>query len=126
MRLLTFKIGPACLALTVDSVISVELSKKKDGLKRNAGLMVELDRILGLTSGKAQNQAVIKCRHREKLFELLADEVLGLEDVDPSRHLAWPGVLAFMKNYTGVVLMSGKTFLTLDLDSVLTALKNER
>ncbi|MDO9068124.1 MAG: hypothetical protein Q7W05_06680 [Deltaproteobacteria bacterium] len=123
MRLLTFKIGPARLALKVDSVISVELDKKADGLKRTAGLRVDLANILGLTAGEAANKALIKCRHQDKLFELSADEVLGLEDVSPSRHLAWPGVLAFMKNYTGVVLTSGQTFLALDLDSVLTGLK---
>ena len=123
MRLLTFKIGPARLALKVDSIISVGLDKKDAGVKKSGSLKVDLAKALGLDHGDSPNQAVIKCSHQDRLFEIKADEVLGLEDVDPSRHLAWPGVLAFMDNYSGVALADGQTFLDINLKAILTGFK---
>ncbi|MDP2808202.1 MAG: hypothetical protein Q8O74_08740 [bacterium] len=123
MRLLTFKIGPARLALKVDSIISVGLDKKDGGLKKTGSLKVDLAKVLGLAHGESQNQAVIKCSHQSRSLEITADEVLGLEDIDPSRHLAWPGVLAFMDNYSGVALADGQTFLDINLEAILAGLK---
>ena len=123
MRLLTFKIGPARLALKVDAIISVGLDKKDEGIRKTGSLKVDLAKVLGLAHCQSQNQAVIKCSHQDKFFEITADEVLGLEDIDPSRHLAWPGVLAFMDNFSGVALAAGQTFLYLNLEAILTGLK---
>ncbi|MBI4727809.1 hypothetical protein HY768_11445 [candidate division TA06 bacterium] len=123
MRLLIFKIGSARLALKVDSIISVGLDKKDEGLKKSGSLKVDLAKILGLARCESPNQAVIKCSHQDKSFEIKADEILGLEDIDPSRHLAWPGVLSFMDNYSGVALAAGQTFLDINLKAILTGLK---
>ena len=123
MRLLTFKIGPARLALKVDAIISVGLDKKNYGLNKPGGLNLDLAKLLGLSCCGSQNQAVIKCSHQNLSFEITADEVLGLEDIDPSRHLPWPAVLAFMGNYSGVALAAGQTFLDLNLEAILTGLK---
>jgi hypothetical protein len=123
MRLLTFKIGPARLALKVDYIISVGLEKKGEGQNKTGNLKVELAKVLGLACGESQNQAIIKCSHQNKTFEITADEVLGLEDIDSSRHLSWPGILAFMNNYSGVALVSGQTFLDINLEAILTGLK---
>jgi hypothetical protein len=123
MRLLTFKIGTARLALKVDAIISVGLDKKDEGLRKPGNLKVDLANILGLAHGESQNQAVIKCSHQNRSFEITADEVLGLEDIDPSSHLAWPGALAFMDNYSGVALAAGQTFLDLNLEAILAGLK---
>lgn len=123
MRLLTFKIGPARLALKVDAIISVGLDKKDDGHNKPGSLKLDLAKLLGLSCCGSQNQAVIKCSHQNQSFEITVDEVLGLEDIDPSRHLPWPAVLAFMGNYSGVALAAGQTFLDINLEAILTGLK---
>ncbi|MBI5805192.1 hypothetical protein HZA73_04020 [candidate division TA06 bacterium] len=123
MRLLTFKIGPARLALKVDAIISVGLEKKDESLKKTGNLKVDLAKFLGLAHGESKNQALIKCCHQNRYFEITADEVLGLEDIDPSRHLPWPAVLAFMTNYSGVALAAEQTYLDLNLEAILTGLK---
>jgi len=126
MRLLTFKIGPSRLALKVDSVVSVGLVKTGDKMQKADALKVDLAGALGLPSGVTPHPAIIKCNHQGHLLEIKADEVLGLEDIDPDMHLAWPGVLAFLDNYSGVALVSGKSFLSLNLDAILAGLNNER
>lgn len=123
MRLLTFKIGPARLALKVDLIVSVGLAKKGDSPQKTGGLKVDLAKVLGLDSSQTSSQAVIKCNHQDRLLEITADEVLGLEDIDPARHLAWPGVLAFLHGYSGVALVGGQSFLTVNLEAILSGLK---
>jgi len=123
MRLLIFKIGPARLAIKVDSVISVGLDKKGDSVTKSGSLKVDLAKALGLNHGESPNRAVIKCSHQNGLFEITADEVLGLEDIDPAKHLAWPGVLRFLDNYSGVAVVAGQSFLSVNLDAILSGLK---
>jgi len=123
MRLLTFKIGPSRLALKVDSVVSVGLDKSGDKLPKTGALTVDLAGALGLSSGSSPHQAVIKCQHQGRLLEIKADEVLGLENIDQSMHLTWPSALSFLKNFSGVALVSGQTFLTINLDTLLAGKK---
>jgi hypothetical protein len=120
MRLLTFKIGQSRLALKVDSVISVGLDKTGDKAPETGALTLDLAGSLGLTPGDSPQKAVIKCSHQGLVLEIKADEVLGLENIDSSLHLAWPGVLSFLNKYSGVVMVGGQSFLTINLDSLRT------
>jgi hypothetical protein len=119
MRLLTFKIGMSRLALKVDSVISVGLDKTGNNVPKIRDLTVDLAGFLGLTYGSSAHPAIIKCSHQGRLLEIKADEVLGLESIDSSNHLAWPRVLLFLKNYSGVAMINGQSFLTVNLDTLL-------
>jgi len=123
MRLLTFKIGPVLLAIKVDSVVSVGVDKRQEDPNKTGGLKVDLSKVLGLGNCASPNPAVIRCSHNNRIFELKADQILGLEDIAPARHLAWPAVLAFMGNYSGVAVVEGKSFLNINLDAVLSGLK---
>lgn len=119
MRLLTFKIGQSRLALKVDEVISVGLERSGGEPAKTGALAVDLAGALGLSSGISPHPAIIRCSHQGRSLQIKADEVLGLENIDPSKHLAWPGALSFMKKFSGVALVSGQTFLTLNLDTLL-------
>jgi chemotaxis signal transduction protein len=123
MRLLTFKIGPSRLALKVDSVISVGLDKTGDRSPKTGALTVDLAGALGLSSGSSPHQAIIKCQHQGRLIEIMVDEVLGLENIDQSMHLSWPGALSFLKNFSGAALAGGQTFLTINLDTLLAGMR---